>query len=447
MNDIVIIGLGKTGLSCAAYFANQGMPFSIMDTRENPPNLKEFQLKYPMASVYLGGLRAEVLAQAKTLVLSPGVAKDHAAIRAAQFIKSDLEIIGDIELFARAYQGSVVAITGSNGKSTVTTLVGEMARMAHHDQNVVGVGGNLGTPALSLLQHNPEICVLELSSFQLETTDSLKPRVAALLNISADHMDRYDSMEAYAISKARIFRGAECIILNRDDLRVMHYGPKSIPRLTFGLNLPMTVDDYGIIKTDWGVFLSKGQRKLLAIADLKIVGLHNMANALAALAIAEFMHLPLETSLDALRKFQGLPHRCEWIRNYKGLCFINDSKGTNVGATLATLAGLKGSIAGKWVLIAGGVGKNADFSELTIRIAQQCRAVILMGSAAKHLYDLFSPVVSCYPVSSMQEAVKKSVLLAESGDGVLLSPACASTDMFRDFEERGDIFRDIVEAL
>lgn len=456
MNNIVIIGLGKTGLSCAAYFASHCIPFAIMDTRENPPGLREFQAKYPKAAIYLGGLKFQILSHAKTVVVSPGLAQDHPVLQSLRRAQPNIEIIGDIELFARAYQGSVVAITGSNGKSTVTTLVGEMVKMAYPDPHAVGVGGNLGTPALSLLQgdvveisetQHPAISVLELSSFQLETTDSLKPHVAALLNISADHMDRYDSLQTYEQAKARIFRKAESVVLNRDDRRVMYYAPKTIPRLTFGLNAPMNENDYGVIKTNLGAFLSKGQRKLLAITDLKIIGLHNIANALAALAIAEFMNLPVESSLNDLRKFQGLPHRSEWIRNYKDLSFINDSKGTNVGATLATLLGLEGSISGQWILIAGGVTKNADFSELTTQIAKQCRAVVLMGEAARHLFDLWSPAVSCYRVSSMEEAVEKSVSLAKPGDGVLLSPACASTDMFKNFEERGEIFREIVKAL
>jgi UDP-N-acetylmuramoylalanine--D-glutamate ligase len=260
-------------------------------------------------------------------------------------------------------------------------------------------------------------------------------------------MDRYDSLETYSQAKARVFRGAKHLVLNRDDARVMQLAQNLSPvsYLTFGLNLPMMDDQYGVLEKRGSFYLVKGAKSLLAIKDLKIIGWHNVANALAALAIAESIGCALESNLNVLKSFKGLPHRCEWIGDFKGIRFINDSKGTNVGATLATLKGLKGAITGKWILIAGGVGKNADFSALKDPIVQQCRAVILLGEAKNELYDLFYPILPCYKVPDLQTAVQKSLMLVQTGDGVLLSPACASTDMFKNFEERGNCFKRCVE--
>ncbi len=433
--DIVILGLGKTGLSCAHYFKMQGIPFVMIDTAD------------PLAQV--------ILSKAKIIVLSPGIPRDHPIIHAAMQSDHPAEIIGDIELFARAYQGPLIAITGSNGKSTVTTLVGEMAKAA---ASHVGVGGNLGTPALELLERKYALYVLELSSFQLETTFSLKPSVATILNLSPDHLDRYSSMEAYVSAKARIFLNAQKMVLNRDDPLVMQMGAAfgsaqqdkphgaNIPTLTFGLDAP-AFQDYGLIEEAGVTWMAKGTQKLIAISELKLLGNHNVANALAALALAESVDLPMVSNVQALKAFKGLAHRCEWVRTYQGIPFINDSKGTNVGATLASLQGLSGSIPGKWVLIAGGVAKNADFSPMKEILKCSCRALILMGEAAEELETLFGDLLPCVPAKDMDEAVMKALKAIQPGDGVLLSPMCASLDMYKNFEARGDVFKAAVEQL
>ncbi len=451
MNHIVIVGLGKTGLSCARYFERQQIPFSIIDTRD------------PLAP--------EILSKAKTIVLSPGVPRDHPLIQSAMQSNDPPEVVGDIELFARSYQGLLVAITGSNGKSTVTTLVGEMCKAAGYN---VGVGGNLGIPVLELLEHNHSVYVLELSSFQLESTYTLKPSVAVVLNLSPDHLDRYASMNDYVQAKARIFLNAQKRVLNRDDPMVMQMASTQTGQvqtigleptgtglaqrpvyttLTFGLDRPSMSDSdpklqhYGVIEEQGVRWLARAAQKLIKVSDLKLLGNHNVANALAALALAEAIDLPMASSLQALRDFRGLAHRCEWVRTYKEIPFINDSKGTNVGATQASSEGLAASIPGKWVLIAGGVAKNADFSAIKESLRGSCRALILIGEAAEELETLFSDLLPCIRVATMEEAVMQALKAAQLGDGVLLSPMCASLDMFKNFEERGDVFKAIVEKL
>ncbi len=419
---IVIVGLGKTGLSCARYFSKQGIPFSMIDTQDPHAN--------------------ELLSKAGTIVLSPGVPFDHPVILNAINKDHPPEIMGDIELFARAYKGPLVAITGSNGKSTVTTLVGAMATAAGCD---AGIGGNLGTPVLDLLEKNHALYILELSSFQLESTHSLKPSVATILNLSPDHLDRYATMEDYIQAKARIFVNAEKVVLNRNDT----FSEKRIRQtasISFGLDQPCG-QDYGVIQDAGLAWLARGSQKLLACTDLKLLGAHNVANALAALALAESMDLPMASNLEVLRHFKGLAHRCEWVRTYQGITFINDSKGTNVGATLATLQGLEGSITGKWVLIAGGVAKNADFAPLRETIARACRALILIGEAAEELERVFGDCVPCLHAKDMEEAVSQAFKATQAGDGVLLSPMCASLDMFKNFEERGNLFKEIVAVI
>ncbi len=441
--DIVIVGLGETGIACASHFHALQIPVIVIDSRDHPPKLEEFKISYPDIPVYTGGFRQEVLRGAKTLVISPGIPKDHPDIIKA--ISPDTEVIGDIELFARIVTAPVVAITGSNGKSTVTTLVGEMAKAAGFS---VGVGGNLGVPVLTLLKQEPELYVLELSSFQLETTYSLKPKVATVLNLSADHMDRYVSMEAYQAAKYRIFNNCERAVINRDDPLVSREIPTNIPVTSFGLDKPLA-DQFGLVKKDGasGVWLAKGEKLLLHLSQLKLFGLHNAANALAALALAESVSLSMDACLSVLQTFTGLPHRCEWVRKYQDVQWINDSKGTNVGATLAALQGLAFDIPGKWVLIAGGLGKNADFTPLKALIEQHCRAVVLIGEAATELENLLKSTVPCNRATSMEDAVHRASLLARAGDGVLLSPACASWDMFKNFEARGDAFKAAVNAL
>lgn len=441
--DTAIIGLGETGLACVKYFTSQGIPIVVMDSRENPPKLAEFKKNYPDIPVFTGGFPKEILAKTKTLVLSPGISQDHPEIMGS--LSPNAEIMGDIEILARNITVPVVAITGSNGKSTVTTLVGEMAKAAGIR---VGVGGNLGTPVLELLKENPELYILELSSFQLETTHSLKPKAVTILNISPDHLDRYVSVMDYQAAKHRIFNNAETIIVNREDPQIPKTRSNDDSKIiSFGIDIPLE-NQYGLIKNkDSEIWLARGQELLLPVSALKLKGRHNISNALAALALGESIGLPIASMLSVLRSFPGLPHRAEWVSNYFGVPWINDSKGTNVGATLATLQGLARDISGKWVLIAGGVGKNADFSPLVPLIQQHCRAVVLIGEAAKELYTLLHPVVHCVRAGDMFDAVKKAAACVKPGDGVLLSPVCASYDMFKNFEERGDAFKAAVKKL
>lgn len=441
----VIVGLGITGLACAEYLYQKNIPFSIVDTREIPPKLDELKQSCPNAHVFTGGFPPLLLSQAETIILSPGMSKEDPALK--PFLSEEAEIIGDIELFAQQVTVPIVAITGSNGKSTVTSLVGEMAK---HAGMRVGVGGNLGTPALYLLKENHDLYVLELSSFQLETTKSLRPKVSTLLNICPDHMDRYKTLEDYYAAKERIFNHTQNIVVNRDDPfvleRINRKVPKSVPRISFGLNLPpLHSQDFGV-SFEKGLLL-QGQTPLLSLSELKLFGMHNIANALAALSLGTLIQLPQESMLSTLKTFPGLPHRCEWVRTRNDVQWINDSKGTNVGATIAALNGLKNTIPGKWILIAGGIGKKADFTPLKPAILDTCRAVILMGEAKNELRTLLEKNIPCIEVNSMEDAVLQASKQAKASDGVILSPGCASFDMFKNFEHRGDVFKAAVKDL
>ena len=456
----VILGLGKTGISVAEFFTKKKIPFSICDSRDAPPLLNDFQKKFPDTKVYTGGFPEAILNEADEIIISPGIALDHPDLQKINNeMNSDHRFIGDIELFAREARAPIVAITGSNGKSTVTTLVGEMAKNAGMN---VGVGGNLGTPALELLQSENQITqayILELSSFQLETTYSLKPKIATILNICPDHMDRYANFEAYADAKRRIYHKAENILYNRDDSLTQdsvatqpdnfeNYSSKAsssnIRYLSFGLNEPLESNQYGLIKFENEIWLTKYQQKIMPQSKLALFGSHNVANALAALALGETIGIPLPMMIKTLETFKGLSHRCEWVAKYNNVVWINDSKGTNVGATVSALQGLVNDIPGKWILIAGGVSKSADFSPLKPIIKKSCRALVLLGEAAEELQNLFADTTPCFKVKNMQEAVDKSAELAKTGDGVLLSPACASLDMFKNYEERGEVFKKCV---
>lgn len=435
----LIIGLGITGVSVANFLAEQHIPFVVLDSRDNPPKLEEFKKVHPTVPIYTGGFPPEILLQAETIILSPGLAKDDPSLK--PYLSPNTKMIGDIELFAQYVKAPVVAITGSNGKSTVTTLLGEMAKQSGVS---VAVGGNLGQPALSLLKENAELYILELSSFQLETTYSLRPRVATVLNICLDHMDRYKTLEDYYNAKARIYQGSQSIVVNRDDPYVNERIPNNIPTISFGLNLPDN-PNFGV-SFEKGVLL-QGATPLLPLSELKLFGQHNVANVLAALSLGFSIDLPMEAMISTLKTFTGLPHRGEWVRSKNNVQWINDSKGTNVGATIAAINGLKNTIPGKWVLIAGGIGKNADFSPLKPTIVECCRAVILIGEAQEELYQLLSNALPCIRANSMEEAVNFAEKEAHSGDGVLLSPACASFDMFANFEQRGDVFKACVQKL
>lgn len=438
----IIVGLGATGQSCARHLARKGVPFAVVDTREAPSGLDDFQAAFPDVDIHCGALDAEYLCQASELIVSPGVPVSDPAIQMA--VAAGVHVCGDIDLFCREISAPVIAITGSNAKSTVTTLVGEMASAAGID---VGVGGNLGQPVLDMLaEGEQDLYVLELSSFQLETCHELRAKVATVLNISPDHQDRYENMHAYYLAKHRIFRGCNHAVINRDDALTAPLLPKGVTSSAFYLGRP-DLNLFGLVESEGESWLAVGQDKLLAISELKVRGQHNVANALAALALGEAAGLPRDAMLQALREFTGLRHRCQWVADVAGVAYFNDSKGTNVGATVAALNGLGPTLQadGSIVLIAGGDGKGAEFDELTGPVKQHCRAVVLIGTDAEKIENVLT--TPTYHAQNMAEAVNRARELAKAGDIVLLSPACASFDMFRNFNARGDAFVDAVEQL
>lgn len=437
----IIVGLGVTGLSVARYLAGRDLPFAVCDTRTNPPGLDKLKRFAPMADLYLGELDAQLLSSADELIVNPGIPLSTPAIQTA--IQAGVKVVGDIELFARAAEAPIVAITGSNAKSTVTTLVGLMAEKAGRR---VAVGGNIGTPALDLLDSKADLYVLELSSFQLETTEALNAEVATVLNISEDHMDRYADLGAYHLAKHRIFRGARQVVVNRDDALTRPLVADRLPCWSFGLGKP-DLRGFGLIEQDGQKHLAFEFKALMPVSELKIRGAHNQANALAALALGHAVGLPMTAMLDALRDFPGLPHRCQWVGQHAGVDYYDDSKATNVGAALAAIEGFGDTLQGRQVLIAGGDGKGADFSPLCEPISRYCRAVVLLGRDAGKLEQVLKGHVPLQRVSSLDEAVNAAASLAQPGDAVLLSPACASLDMFANFEERGRLFAAAVGRL
>jgi UDP-N-acetylmuramoylalanine--D-glutamate ligase len=442
-NDLhVIVGLGVTAMSCARYLTQQNIPIAIADTRENPPQLSAFQAAYPGVPTHLGSLDDNFLAQATKLIVSPGVSINEPAI--ARQAERGALIVGDIELFAHEAHAPVIAITGTNAKSTVTTLVGLMGAAAGLRTEV---GGNLGIPALDLLKDaSAELYVLELSSFQLETTYSLAPKVAALLNVTPDHMDRYASVEDYRQAKQRIFSQCQIAVCNRDDPATDAGNQYSNRKLQFTLQTP-DEDEFGLLTKNGETFLAFEDQTLMPVSELPVLGKHYQANALAALAIGYGFGLKMEPMLKTLTTFKGLEHRCQLVRERDSVRWYNDSKGTNVGATLAAIDGLGADIDGKIILIAGGIGKNADFTPLVRPVKQYTSAVILIGESAQLLGKLFSGSAEIHYANSMEEAVSIADTLSKAGDSVLLSPACASMDMFKNFEHRGQVFTEIVQGL
>jgi len=437
----IVVGLGKSGMSLVRFLARQGTPFAVADTRENPPELVTLRSQYPQVEVRCGELDADFLCRAQELYVSPGLSlRTPALVEAAA---RGVRMSGDIDLFARHAKAPIVAITGSNAKSTVTTLVGEMAAAAGKR---VAVGGNLGTPALDLLADEVELYVLELSSFQLETCDRLNAAVATCLNVSEDHMDRYDGMADYHLAKHRIFRGAKQVVVNRADALSRPLIADSVPCWTFGTDKP-DFKAFGLIEEGAEKWLAFQFETLLPVRELKIRGAHNQSNALAALALGHAVGLPFEPMLQTLREFTGLAHRCQWVGEREGVNYYDDSKATNVGAALAAIEGLGADIDGKLVLLAGGDGKGADFSALREPVGKFCRAVVLLGRDAELVGAALGDDVKKVRVQTLDEAVRKAAELAQAGDAVLLSPACASLDMFKNFEERGRLFAKTVEEL
>jgi UDP-N-acetylmuramoylalanine--D-glutamate ligase len=434
----VIVGLGKTGLSCARYLHARHKRVTVIDSRNTPPEISALQTLAPEIEIRVGGFDVSVLEDTVEVVASPGVSLREPMLQAA--MRRGIPIIGDIELFARSANAPTVGITGTNGKSTVTTLVALMATRAGKRALA---GGNLGRPALDLLADPvPDLYVLELSSYQLETTQSLKLAAATVLNVTADHLDRYDDVNAYANAKARIFQHAEVVIINSDDEFVRAMASPKQRVIDFGLQ-PARDALYSIKESGADVELTRHGVPLIAMSKLKVGGLHNAANALASLAIAEALGLDRGACVDALRDFAGLPHRSQRIAEVNGVIYIDDSKGTNVGATLAAVAGMSGPL----IVIAGGQGKGQDFAPLAGAFRNKVRHAVLIGQDAKQVAAALTNVCPCELANSMESAVAFAARAAKRGDTVLLSPACASLDMFRDYAQRGDAFAAAVRGL
>lgn len=430
----VVLGLGRTGLSVARYLAANGEPVGVIDTRVQPPELATLRRELPDVPVFLGDWHEAALDEADRIIVSPGLSLAEPALAPAR--ARGAELVGDIELFARAATAPVVAVTGSNGKSTVTTLVERMARSAGR---AVRAGGNLGPPALELLpgpgESEPELYVLELSSFQLETTESLRPQAAAVLNIAADHLDRYASLDEYARAKERIFRGAGTAIVNLDDPAVAAMDTSSGARRGFRLGEPPP-DGYGLSHHDSRSWLAIPGARLMPADELALAGRHNLANALAAVALADAVGVDRDAMRETLARFGGLAHRTEPVAAIDGVRYVDDSKATNLGACIAAVEGLGGPV----VLIAGGEAKERDFSRLRALAPDPLKAAVLIGRDAELVAEALEGVIPVSRAATMTGAVRSAAGYAQPGDTVLLSPACASFDMFADYAERGRSF-------
>jgi UDP-N-acetylmuramoylalanine--D-glutamate ligase len=439
----VVIGMGMTGLSVAKFLSRQGDHVVVMDTRAAPPEQTRLRQVLPQVTMILGGLDEAVLSAADRIIVSPGLSLQHPQLQAAQ--RRGIPLLGDIELFTQHARAPIAAITGSNGKSTVTTLLGEMAKAAGRK---VAVGGNLGVPALDLLDDGADLYVLELSSFQLEATTALSAAAATVLNISPDHLDRHATLADYAAAKAKIFdleanASPGVMVLNEDDRRVRTMIRPGRKILWFGLGPPLDEHHFGIRWRAGEEHLARGEQLLLPVSVLPMPGRHNIANALAALAMGHALGLPWEPMLTALRHFTGLPHRTQWIAEHDGVIYYDDSKGTNVGATMAAIEGLSRPL----VLIAGGEGKGQDFAALRDCVKDKVKAVILIGRDAPQLAQALQGLCPIQHAQDMHAAVALAMAAANPGDAVLLSPACASLDMFRDYHHRGEIYRAAVLEL
>lgn len=436
-----ILGTGATGLSVARFLSARETPFVFVDSRAEPPHLKQVRREYPNVELVLGPFDKDFLLSFDRLIVSPGISLSEPELIAAR--EQGVELIGDLELFLQYAKAPVIAITGSNGKSTVTTLVGQMAE---DSGLVVGVGGNLGTPMLDLLDGNSQLYVVELSSFQLELLDNSRGAIVALLNISEDHLDRYPQLQQYHAAKHRIFRGAGKVVVNREDRLTRPLISTQIPMTSFGLNQP-DLGDFGILEGLSEGYLSYGIERLMRIDELALKGTHNIANALAALALGYAADLPMQTMLETLKTFKGLPHRCENIAEIDGVLYIDDSKATNIGAAVAALNsfGIRGQK--NLLLIAGGQGKGQDFDGLKAPLSDFVKLTLLLGEDAQQIQQALQDCGDLIAVESMELAVQAAHQVAVPGDIVLLSPACSSFDMFTGFEHRGQCFQEAVSAL
>ena len=446
----VVVGLGQSGLSVAYYLAEQGYQVAVTDNQATPTLADKLPAAVKIRQ--FGGIDADLLQQAARIIISPGISLDNQAIKAAR--EASIPVVSDIQLFCEACTVPIIAITGSNAKSTVTTLVGQMAADAGVN---VGVGGNIGVPALSLLKNTEmELAVIELSSFQLETVTNLSAQVATVLNMSPDHLDRHGDMLGYHQAKHRIFQGAKSVVINREDALTRPLVSDNLPRLSTGIHAP-DKGQYGLITdTEGQIYLARGTERLLSADKLQIKGRHNLLNAQAALALGELAGLPLESMLSTLQQFAGLEHRCQYVATVDGIDYFNDSKGTNIGSTMAAVEGLGAVYApkdGKLLLILGGQGKGQKFGELAPFINQYVSQLLFIGEDSRQIEQhlrvaSLSDDVTLHQCQTLEGAFATIQQVTASSlsqvQAVLLSPACASFDQFSGFVERGEHFSQLV---
>lgn len=431
---LLIVGLGATGFSAAQFLQQTPIRYAVIDSRSNPPLIDTLREQMPDVPVFVGGFDQSAFDVATHLLVSPGVSLNEKVIHRA--MQAGVTIMSDIDLFACATDKPIIAITGSNGKSTATTMLGDMGNAAGVK---TAIGGNLGTPALNLLQQNADLYVLELSSFQLERTTALNAVAATVLNVSPDHLDRHDGMAGYAREKQRVFRGDGMMVLNADDPWVM--GMRESGRRCLTFSIQQVADFY--LQAGEPDQMMFGEQVLMSASELNLEGSHNQANALAALALGHAVGLDFSAMCRALRKFKGLPHRMQKVAEARGIRWVNDSKATNIGACIAALQGYQRKV----VLIAGGDGKGADMRELTPIVREKTKAVVLIGKDAGLIDQALAHCVPTRFAGSMKEAVKIAAELASSGDSVLLSPACASLDQYKSYADRGNKFAEAVMEL
>lgn len=436
--ETLVYGIGNTGLSVARYLRSRNVDALYVDSRAHPPGLEELGDIVPDAQVVVGALSPALLENVSTMVVSPGIADNDDFLAGAR--RADIDIVSDIEVFTRSVSADFVAVTGTNGKSTVTSLIAELCEACGLR---VLAGANLGRPALDLLaEDEPDVYVLELSSFQLHRTAHLPAKVAVLLNVTADHLDWHGSEAQYVAAKHRIYREAKAAVVNRDDPVALNGLPAGVPAVSFGLGEPGPAD-FGVIDVDGRPHLAKGREALIAADELALVGEHNCANALAALAVTALLVDDLLPALEALRRFSGLPHRMQRIADRHGVRYINDSKATNVAAAIASVRSLSTPV----ILLAGGQGKGGDFDALARDTASLLKAVIVFGEDAAKLERAYRDRAAVRRVPDLAAAVDAAREMAASGDTVLLAPACASFDQFDNYGRRGDVFAELVEAI
>lgn len=440
----LVAGLGQTGYSIAGYLHRKKIPFVVFDTRRQVESLTDFSAAFPGIEVYLGDFPSSLYSQITQVIASPGLSLEEPFLEQAK--RHGIPIIGDIECFAKEVSAPVIAITGTNGKSTVTSLVGEMARAAGKK---VAVGGNIGLPILDLLNEQTteyDLWVLELSSFQLDLTYSLAPLAACILNITPDHLDRHHDLEHYTMAKQRIYHQAQhCLYYRPDPLTKPQVSNANL--FSFGLDTPPSTQEWGIITQHQTTYLARGAEAIFPVHALKIQGKHNWQNALAACALASIAGIPMQAICQVLETFSGLAHRCQTVRTLNEVTWINDSKGTNVGASISAIEGIGPTLTGKIILIAGGLGKGADFSPLVPVVKQFVRDVVLIGRDAPLLKKALDGAAKLSNADTFEQAIHQAYKVALPGDVVLLSPACASMDMFKDYTHRGDCFVELVNQL